>query len=98
MTTLYSGRDPLVDYRVVMKELEAFSPEVAARPQIMAANKTDLLGDDKTRLTRLRKMAARKKIPFFAISAIKREGLKPLVEGLARTLEQLGEKTKSRAD
>jgi GTP-binding protein len=94
----YSGRDPLVDYRVIMKELEAFSPEVAARPQVIAANKVDLLGEDKTRLTRLRKMAARKKIPFFAISAIKREGLKPLVEALARSLERLGEKNKSRAD
>ena len=94
----YSGRDPLVDYRVIMKELEAFSPEVAARPQVLAANKVDLLGEDKTRLTRLWKMAARKKIPFFAISAIKREGLKPLVEALARTLERLGEKDGSRAD
>ena len=85
----YTGRDPLEDYRVIMKELEAFRPEVAARPQVLAANKVDLLGADKTRLVRLRRMAARKKIPFFAISALKREGLKPLVEALARTLERL---------
>jgi GTP-binding protein len=87
-----------VDYRVIMKELEAFSPEVAARPQVLAANKVDLLGEDKTRLARLRKMATGKKIPFFAISAIKSEGLKPLVEALARALERLGEKDRSRAD
>jgi GTP-binding protein len=93
----YSGRDPLVDYRVIMKELEAFSPEMAARPQVLAANKIDLLGEDKTRLTRLRRMAARKKIPFFAISAIRREGLKPLIEALARALERLGEKDGGRA-
>ena len=72
-----------------MKELEAFSPEVAARPQVLAANKVDLLGDDKTRLVRLRRMAARKKIPLFAISALKREGLKPLVEAVARMLENV---------
>ena len=87
----YSGRDPLEDYRVIMKELEAFSPEVAARPQVLAANKIDLLGRDKTRLDRLRRMAARKKIPFFAISALTRQGLKPLVAALARTLERLRE-------
>jgi len=87
----YTGRDPLEDYRVIMKELEAFSPEMAARPQVLAANKIDLLGGDKTRLTRLRRMAARKKIPFFAISAIKREGLKPLIEALARALDRLAE-------
>lgn len=89
----YSGRDPLEDYRVIMKELEAFSPEVAARPQVLAANKIDLLGGDKARLMRLRRMAARKKIPFFAISAIKREGLKPLIEALARALNRSGEET-----
>jgi len=93
----YSGRDPLADHRVIQKELEAFSPEVAARPQVLAANKVDLLGDDKTRLVRLRRMAARKKIPFFAISALKREGLKPLVEALARALESPGEGAGRRA-
>ena len=72
-----------------MKELEAFSPEVAARPQVLAANKVDLLGDDTSRLVRLRRMAARKKIPVFAISALKREGLKPLVEAVARKLDEL---------
>ena len=88
----YSGRDPVEDFRVIMKELEAFSAEVAARPQILAANKVDLLGADRTRLVRLRRMAARKKIPLFAISALKREGLKPLVEAVARTLEGLAGK------
>jgi len=88
----YSGRDPLEDFRIIMKELEAFSPEMASRPQILAANKVDLLGGDRSRLVRLRRLAARKKIPLFAISALKREGLKPLVEAAARTLEGLAAK------
>ncbi len=87
----YSGRDPLEDHRVVMKELEAFSPEVAARPQIVVANKVDLLTDDRSRLVRLKRMAARKKLPFFAISAIKSEGLRPLVGALAAALDGLAE-------
>ncbi|HMA54281.1 MAG TPA: GTPase, partial [Acidobacteriota bacterium] len=87
----YSGRDPVEDFRVLMKELEAFSPEVAARPQILAANKVDLLGADRSRLVRLRRLAARKKIPLFAISALKKEGLKPLVEAAARMLGRLAE-------
>jgi GTP-binding protein len=82
----YSGRDPLEDFRVLMKELAAFSPEVAARPQVIAANKVDLLGADRSRLLRLRRMAARRKIRVFAVSALKREGLKPLVEAVARLL------------
>jgi GTP-binding protein len=88
----YSGRDPLEDHRIIMEELGAFSAEVAARPQILAANKVDLLGDDRTGLVRLRRMASRKKIPFFAISALKKQGLKPLVQAVAHMLERLGER------
>lgn len=87
----YTGRDPVEDYHVIMKELRAFNPEVAARPQVLAANKVDLLGKDKSRLTPIKKLAAGKKIPFFAISAIKEEGLRPLIEALARGLARLGE-------
>lgn len=85
----YSGRDPVEDFKTIMKELAAFSPEVAARPQILAANKVDLLADDTSRLSRLRRMAARRKIPVFAISALKKEGLKPLVEAAARALAEI---------
>lgn len=85
----YTGRDPAEDHRVVMKELEAFSPEVAARPQIVAANKIDALGADRSRLERLRRLAAREKVPFFAISALKGDGLGRLVAAVARALERL---------
>ncbi|MGZ4886403.1 MAG: GTPase ObgE [Candidatus Aminicenantales bacterium] len=85
----YTGRDPVHDYDVVMKELESFKPGLARRAQILAANKVDLLGTDKSRLTGLKRLAARKKIPFFAISAIKGEGLLPLVGAMVKTLERL---------
>jgi len=73
----------------ILKELEAFSPEVAARPQVLVANKVDLLGGDASRLTPLKRLAARRKIPLFAVSALKREGLRPLVECVARMLEEI---------
>ena len=40
----YSGRDPVEDFGVVMRELEAFNPDLADRRQIVVANKIDLLG------------------------------------------------------
>jgi GTPase len=83
-----TGRDPLEDYRVIMKELAAFNPDLAAKPQILVVNKTDLLGGDKTGLDRVKRLAARKKIPFFAISAIAGKGLKELVAGMAQALER----------
>jgi len=85
----YTERDPVHDYDVVMEELESFNPGLARRAQILAANKVDLLGGDTSRLEKLKKMAARKRIPFFAISALKGEGLRQLVAAMARTLERL---------
>lgn len=83
----YTERDPVHDYDVVMKELESFDARLARRAMIVAANKVDLLGRDKSRLTGLKRLAGRKKIPFFAISALKGEGLKPLVRAMAEMLE-----------
>jgi GTPase len=85
----YTERDPVGDYGVVMKELKSFNPGLARRAQILVANKVDLLGGDKSRLERLKRLAARKKIPFYAISAIKNEGLKPLVNAMAKALARL---------
>jgi GTP-binding protein len=88
----YSGRDPVQDFRVVMRELGSYSAELAKRPQILVANKIDLLTTDRKRLEAVRRLAARRKLPFFAISAVKHKGLKELVGAMARTLAELEEK------
>ena len=40
------GRDPVEDIHKINKELEAYNPEIAARPQVIAANKIDCIFDD----------------------------------------------------
>src|SRR5262249_15637290 len=45
-----TGRDPIDDYRTICGELEAYSPELARRPQIVVANKVELLGTEDRRL------------------------------------------------
>lgn len=87
----YSGRDPVKDYGIVMKELEAYNPELLKRPQIVAANKIDLLGEEKERLEAVKKLASRKKLPFIAISALKGTGLRELVSAMAKTLASVEE-------
>lgn len=88
----YTGRDPVRDFRIVLRELEAYNPELAKRPQILVANKADLLTSDKRRLTALKRLAARRRLPFYAISALKAEGLKGLVTAMARSLEDVESK------
>jgi GTPase len=38
-----TGEDPVAAYRVIRKELKAYSPELAEKPEVIAFNKTDLL-------------------------------------------------------
>ena len=48
------GRDPVEDFEAINAELRAYSDVLASRMQIVAANKCDLLGDDRTNIDRLR--------------------------------------------
>lgn len=82
----YTGRNPVQDFRVVLKELEAFSPKLVKRHQIIAANKIDLLQRNGQRLEAVKKLAEEEGLPFFAISALKEKGIRELVSEIAKTL------------
>ena len=41
-----TSEDPVKDYRVIRKELKAYSPELAEKPEVIAFNKIDLLPED----------------------------------------------------
>lgn len=89
----YTGRDSIQDFKTVMKELEAFSPRLVKRHQILVANKIDLLKNEKDGLKDAEKLARDEGLPFFAISALKEKGLRKLVNEIAMTLDQLKEKS-----
>jgi len=76
-----SGRDPVEDLDTVRKELELFRPELAAKPQIVAANKIDAL-DDPARASALEKRAKKLKLPFFRVSGATGAGVPELVEAM----------------
>jgi GTP-binding protein len=81
-------RDPVKDFYAVNKELEAFEPSLAKRPQILVANKVDMLGDEKGRLEQVRELAEKERLPFFAISALQEKGLKELVGAMSQALDE----------
>jgi GTP-binding protein len=72
-----SGRDPVEDFDIVLAELVKFSPELAAKPMIVAANKMDS-AQDPDRVERLEAAAAARELPFFRISAVTGQGLAEL--------------------
>jgi GTP-binding protein len=86
-----SGRDPVEDLEVIRRELEQYVPNadtldpdalpLAARPQVVAANRIDIL-EDPARLEALRDRAAALGQTFHAISAVTGEGVPALLETL----------------
>lgn len=76
-----SERNPVDDLETVRKELELFQPTLAAKPQIVAANKIDAL-DDEERVAALAARAAELGLPFFRISGVTGSGLPPLLEAV----------------
>src|SRR5262245_1472947 len=76
-----SGRDAASDLDTVRHELEMFQPELAAKPQVVAANKIDAMSDA-TQMKKLSKRAAQLKLPFFEISGVTGAGMPELLEGI----------------
>jgi GTP-binding protein len=89
-----SQRDPLDDLAVIDGELAAYSTELAERPQIVVANKSDLVasgdGEASARLARLEAACARQQRELLAVSAATGQGLESLVRAIARRLEGSG--------
>ena len=83
-----SGREPLRDVEVINAELRAFSPGLAAKPQVVVASKIDAL-QDPGRLEALERRCAAAGVPFFAISAVTGHGLRDLLEGVWSLLARL---------
>ena len=73
------GRDPIEDIYAINKELKAYNEEIAGRPQVIAANKVDVLGEDTEPIERLKKEFEPQGIRVFPISAVAGQGLKELL-------------------
>ncbi len=85
-----SGRDPVEDFDTIIEELRLFDPQVAAKPQIVAANKIDAL-DDPSRLKRLETHVKKQKLPFHRISGVTGAGIDELLEAAWRQIAAVRE-------
>lgn len=87
------GRDPIEDIYAINKELEAYNPEIAKRPQVIAANKIDMLyeGENET-IEKLRREFEGKGIMVFPISAVSGRGVKELLYKVQGMLAELNTK------
>lgn len=78
LTGGWEGRDPTEDVRVIDRELELHSDELASRPRVVAGNKADEAGTAEAS-ARLREWCEDAGLPYFEVSALTGEGLDALV-------------------
>ncbi len=81
------GRDPVEDYEKINAELANFSEELSELPQIVAANKCDLAGEEQ--IARFEKYILGKGLKLFKISAATTEGTAALMDESCAELEKL---------
>ncbi len=81
------GRDPLDDLRVINEELEKYSPKLASRPRILAANKMDMASEETAE--RLKVYAKEHDIPIVFMCAAIGEGTGELKELIGKKLADL---------
>ena len=87
------GRDPIADIKAINAELEAYNPDLLKRPQVIAANKIDVIYDDGTGKNPVEEIKAAfepEGIKVYPISAVTGSGVKELlyaVRGLLDTMD-----------
>ncbi len=83
------GRDPVEDIYKINAELEAYNPDIAGRPQIIAANKIDVIFQDgEDPIARLKAEFEPKGIPVYPISGATGAGIRELLYAVAEKLKE----------
>jgi GTP-binding protein len=78
-----TSEDVVEDWRTILTELEAYSPELAAKPRVTALNKIDAL-DDEERAEKVAALEAAIGKPVLSMSGVSREGLDDVLRTVRR--------------
>ena len=84
------GRDPIDDIYKINEELKNYNEELASRPQIIAAKKTDVIyAEDEDPVEKIRAEFEPQGIRVFPISAVSGKGVKELLSYIWEVLKEL---------
>ncbi len=87
------GRDPIADIHAINRELERYNAGLSERPQVIAANKIDVMsGRENEVIAAIRAEFEPKGIPVFPISAVSGQGLKELLYHVSGILSEMDDK------
>jgi GTPase len=90
LAPMEEGIDPVEQVRAIEEELAKFDPELLERPRWLLLNKTDLIPEDE-REARIQDVLTRLdwQAPWFAISAISREGTELICQKVMQALDAM---------
>jgi GTP-binding protein len=85
------GRDPIEDIKTINSELAAYNEELVKRPQVIAANKLDVLyGEEEEQIIKkLKDIFEPQGIKVFPISAVSGQGMKELLYYVREMLDSI---------
>ena len=83
------GRDPIEDFDKIHRELEQYSPRLMKKPQIVAANKIDLISEDDPKYLEFKEYVESKGYKVFPMSAPINIGVKEVLAEAADKLQKL---------
>lgn len=83
------GRDPIEDFDKINRELEQYSPRLMKKPQIVAANKIDLISEDDPKYLEFKEYVESKGYKVFPMSAPINIGVKEVLAEAADKLRKL---------
>lgn len=82
------GRNPIEDFKIINEELSKYNMELEERPQIVAANKTDIIQDPDV-YEEFKKEMEKLGYPLFEISAATGKGVNDLMKAAFSELQKL---------
>jgi GTP-binding protein len=85
----YEGRDPIDDIKTINQELLRYSPALSERPQIIIANKCDILDDELFDVAEFEEFVRENDWELLYVSAATGEGLREMVELVYERLQAL---------
>jgi GTPase len=83
------GRSPIEDFEKINAELEQYSSKLMKKPQIVAANKIDLIGEDDPKYLEFKEYVESKGYKVFPMSAPINIGVKEVLAEAAERLQKL---------
>ena len=82
------GRDPIDDFNKINEELKLYNEKLSTRPQVILANKSDLLYDDSV-YENFKKTMEEKGYPVFKTSVATRDGVDSVIDKVTQLLSEV---------